>query len=689
MGKIGYISILIVFGLALLNIIPDTDADSSVQSGWGMPENIEFDEQNSGAYPVVDMDRHGNAHAVWVQSDGTYFRTLACRYIVGYGWTTPVVISSFNGNANFPKVVSDDQGNALAVWLQGTSTYTSIYSCYFKAGEGWGLDEAVETGDDGNAGNPSIAMDASGNAIAVWHQNDGLTNNIYSNIYTPGTGWASAELIATDNSGQAYSPQIAMNPSGEAIATWRESDGIEMNAMANIYLPGTGWGSETIIDSGTSSVNVPYPAIDSDGNAVTVWQQSDGTNQQLFANRFTPGLGWGIDGIISDTTLNTVQYPQVEYLGSGDMIAAWAQYDGTRYNLYYSIGSSSGWTTAVLAEDVDEPIWEPEMVADGLGKARMIWTQYEGNFMSAASARYSTGEGWVDHQILEQNPGGVQAPEIAISSNGDAIGVWYQSDGVFFDIWANRYVAPDMEPPVLSLMSPQEDLVVDLPMVTVNGTTEPGAHVVVNGLVVDSGDGTFSVDLYLMSGINTITVTSTDPSGNTAMATRNVEYIDPIIALKEEVLSISSDLANISTQLSSLEGEALWENITSISSMLNSTAQDIENFKTILEGFDPNSSAMDILQGMLDALEETLNSTNSEIVAIYEELEQQQDSMDSLDDQVDALEAWSGEEEDDDSDLAETLVWIELVMIILLSIFVVWIFISTRNRTSDDIEDLE
>ncbi len=41
-----------------------------------------------------------------------------------------------------------------------------------------GQREVIETDNAGNASSPQIAMDSSGNAIAVWHQDDGTRNNI-------------------------------------------------------------------------------------------------------------------------------------------------------------------------------------------------------------------------------------------------------------------------------------------------------------------------------------------------------------------------------------------------------------------------------------------------------------------------------------------------------------------------------
>ena len=54
------------------------------------------------------------------------------------------------------------------------------------------------------------------NAIAVWRLSDGIRSNIWANRYVLGSGWGTAELIETDNTGRAFEPKVAVDPSGNA-----------------------------------------------------------------------------------------------------------------------------------------------------------------------------------------------------------------------------------------------------------------------------------------------------------------------------------------------------------------------------------------------------------------------------------------------------------------------------------------
>ena len=134
-----------------------------------------------------------------------------------------------------PQVAVDASGNAVAVWSQlGATARSSISASRFVPGSGWGAATLLET-DDGEAWNPQVAVDASGNAIAVWNQSDGTRFDVWANRYIPGAGWGTANLLETDNAGHAGSPQVAVSPAGQAVAVWHQSNGSRYDIRANSF----------------------------------------------------------------------------------------------------------------------------------------------------------------------------------------------------------------------------------------------------------------------------------------------------------------------------------------------------------------------------------------------------------------------------------------------------------------------
>ena len=84
---------------------------------------------------------------------------------------------------------------------------------------------------------PRIAVDPSGNALAVWQRNatNGTQTNIGVNRYTAGAGWGTAQALTNDPAGVAWRPHIAMDASGNAIAVWIQHDGTRFNVWANTF----------------------------------------------------------------------------------------------------------------------------------------------------------------------------------------------------------------------------------------------------------------------------------------------------------------------------------------------------------------------------------------------------------------------------------------------------------------------
>ncbi|MFN0039637.1 MAG: hypothetical protein ACKVP2_09015, partial [Burkholderiales bacterium] len=75
---------------------------------------------------------------------------------------------------------------------------------------------------------PRIGVDGAGNVIAVWTQDDGSgnANDIWVNRYGS-SGWGTASNLTNTgivDAGDAVSPQVAVNASGDAIVVWAQED---------------------------------------------------------------------------------------------------------------------------------------------------------------------------------------------------------------------------------------------------------------------------------------------------------------------------------------------------------------------------------------------------------------------------------------------------------------------------------
>ena len=415
--------------------------------GWQVAELIETDDAGDTYNPQIAIDGNGNAIVVWDQFDGIRYNIWANRYIPGFGWGAAQLIENDDvGYAFVPQISIDADGNAIAVWHQWDGTRYNIRANRYIPGSGWGEAELIETDDAGGAFSPQIAIDTNGNAIAVWFQWDGTRKNIWANRYIPGSGWGTAELIETNDAGDALDPQIAIDNDGNAIAVWNQWNGTRKNIWTNRYASGSGWGTAELIETDDAGdASGPQIAIDTDGNAITVWYQSDGTRDNIWANRYIPGSGWGATELIDANNAGLAYNPQIAFDANGNAIAVWQQSDGTRNNIWanrYSLGS--GWGLAQLIETGNAgDASYPQIAIDASGNAIVVWEQFDGARDNIWANRYIPGSGSGAAELVETDDAGdASGSQIAIDANGNAILVWYQSDGTRNNIWANRWVAP-------------------------------------------------------------------------------------------------------------------------------------------------------------------------------------------------------------------------------------------------------
>jgi hypothetical protein len=403
---------------------------------------IETDDAGSAYIPQVGMDGSGNALAVWQQHDGTRYNLWSNRFTAGAGWGVAALVETDNaGDASDPQLAVNANGNALAVWTQHDGVRRNIVASRYTAGTGWGAVALIETGSAGSATEPQVAMDANGNGLAVWVQDDGTNANVMANRYAEGSGWGTAAPIETDNAGDANEPRIAIGANGNALAVWTQSDGTRINVWANRYTAGTGWGTAGLIetDNGGDAYS-PRIGLDANGNGQAVWTQFDGTRNNIMANRYVPGSGWGTAAIVGGAS--NAGTPQIAFDTTGNALAVWVQSDAGRYSVWSSrYIAGTGWGTAALIEtDNAGDAGSPQIAFDAGGNALAVWGQSDGTRINIWTNRYTAGSGWGTAALIETgNAGDANEPQIALGANGQALAVWYQSDGTRTNIWSNRF----------------------------------------------------------------------------------------------------------------------------------------------------------------------------------------------------------------------------------------------------------
>ena len=412
--------------------------------GWGTATLIETNDFNPKAdVPKIGVDRNGNAMVVWQQGDSNGEASIwANRYDAASGWGTATLIETNPGVAFLPGVGMDDNGNAVAVWIQNDGTDDRMWANRYVAGQGWGTPQVIET-NPGDADFARVAVNANGNAVALWKQFNGVNFDIWANVYVAGQSWGTATRI--DNSSEdASETWVAMDNQGNAMAVWRQSDGVDPNPSiwASRYVQGQGWGKQRLIEPNPGFASFPHVGFDDGGNAIVVWYQEFGDDQgrHIWANRYVKGQGgWGTPTRL-DSHFQNGQGPSLAVNGDGNAMAVWRQWDdaGVAISIWanrYDVGS--GWGTATLIETGSGAADNADVAMDSSGNATAVWKQSDGTSNNIYANRYVPGQGWGTVALIETGNSGADFPKVGMDDHGNAIAEWRQRGSV----WSNRFVS--------------------------------------------------------------------------------------------------------------------------------------------------------------------------------------------------------------------------------------------------------
>lgn len=411
---------------------------SAAEKSWRGAASIEAGAGGANE-PQIAFDTQGNAIAVWYQADGAVLNIMANRYKAGIGWGTATLIEQGANSAYLPKIAMDAQGNAIAVWLQSDGRFDRIMVNRFTPLAGWTGEVAIDTGTSDAFFHPQIAMDASGNALVVWPQRDGATLSIMANRYDAALGWGVAAPIET-GAETATSPQVAMDANGNAIAVWHHRDATSFSVIANRYTAGIGWGNAQAIEASPNNAVNPQVAFDAQGRAMAIWAQFDGTDYSVMANRYTPVSGWGTASAI-ETRAGQALSPMLAINANGDAFAVWFQADGAIYSIMANrYTPASGWGTAELIESAAIDAFDPRIAIDKNGNALAVWMQTDGFISSIVANRYTAGVGWGVAAVIKAGAGNVLSAQLAMDPQGNAFAVWGQDGGGNdYNIMANGF----------------------------------------------------------------------------------------------------------------------------------------------------------------------------------------------------------------------------------------------------------
>lgn len=317
---------------------------------WSPP--VALVSQSGGSFPrnvSVAIDASGRAVVAWSGSDGTRTRAYASVSVSGDTWTTPQALDGYD--AGTPQVAVNGSGRGFVMFTERNASVQSRVTAVpvdLGASPAFGIAQPLRAFSTSTPGQQAIAVDGSGNAIAVWLDTDGGAGDlVWSRFDATGGTWSAFQPLAAGVGTQVtvtarpYNLGLAMNATGDAVVVWGQrsvadgqvnDDAIFSRRMAS----GSGaWGPTERRSANTPDVRDyaenPRVAISASGRIAVTWIAQPPSGSYAVWGQVFEGNAW-LPAQAIMTSGNDIDVDAEHALamdGSGMPLAVWGEWSSS------------------------------------------------------------------------------------------------------------------------------------------------------------------------------------------------------------------------------------------------------------------------------------------------------------------------------------------------------------------------
>lgn len=345
---------------------------------------------SDGGSAEIAADAAGNALAAWIDGTGpSPLLKTAFRPAAG-SWQLPQTVDT--GAATSPHVAVDALGNAVAVWERGGGIRAAARSASLGA---WSSPQDLSVPmPDHTAGSPDVAIDPAGDAVALWNLRSSDEQLVQASVRPAAGGpWQASQDLSPHNY-SAIDPRVSIDASGIALAVWSEKQqatGAPRVIRAASRPTGGPWQSAETISRSAAAALTPQVAIEPTGQAVAVWSTSDAGNTAFeYADRSPAGV-WGAPGSILRGAQAT--FGELVVNPVGDAVATWSRSDGANPGMQAANRTAGGaWGASQTLSAAGQDATADDAAIDDAGNAVAIWQgSAGGSGVAVQAAAYGAG----------------------------------------------------------------------------------------------------------------------------------------------------------------------------------------------------------------------------------------------------------------------------------------------------------
>jgi PASTA domain-containing protein len=288
---------------------------------WLPSQEISIGLDADGGSAHVAFAGDGSATAIWdirpVTSSERRIET-AVRPTSSGEWQPRVEI----GRGVNPDIAVRPDGSAVAVWSK-VYDVSGVVAAPRGSDGTWGTPETLVGQATLFSVYPRVAVDAAGNATALWARRalgPDQVMRLESASQFGSAGWQPPETVATGRIYEYYrgvsNVGLAVNPAGDVVTAWDQWDG-NFWVRAAFRAHGEPWGAPQDLSQRSDDYDVPtVVAADIVGNALALWSRNGMV--EVSSRDVVTGI-W-----TAPMSLSGGGPPDVAFDDSGDALAVWS-----------------------------------------------------------------------------------------------------------------------------------------------------------------------------------------------------------------------------------------------------------------------------------------------------------------------------------------------------------------------------
>lgn len=431
------------------------------QRVWDPPVTVSPADQHAGP-PALAMDGRGHAVATWIraQASGTTTRTTQAAQMAASGyWSRAQNLYTPAATAMPPTEATDvalnTAGRGVAIWLRavGNSAADQMVQAATFNGTGWGVAANLLPVVGTGIRSPKVAIDSQDRTIAVWVQDIGGIAVLRESRRGATGAWSAPTSVSAASEAVADGVELAVDAAGNAIAVWVAPLGGVATIREARFLAATGvWSPATSIGAAGRAPHAVRLALNQGGTAAFVaFLGFNGSHDIARAARLTSIGGiWSTPGDLSLAGQDALDL-DIAVDEAGRAVAVWSRFDGARRTIQTARYAGAWSSPSDRTTGVDTG--EARIDVDPAGNAVAVWTAEDGAIHRVQSSSFAVATStWTPAANVSTAGEEAAAPRVQLHTDGSAVVVW-QSDGDVLTIKSSRFVleaAPVLHPPTVT-----------------------------------------------------------------------------------------------------------------------------------------------------------------------------------------------------------------------------------------------